>query len=110
MIPLDLGFRSIEFRRSTGIDPNFAIGKCSSTLRYLTHTTHINYSQLRVFEIRIEFRPFDFREFTRWLASTTGTIVPPVFHGFFLVVEDAHCPRLFGRVDERGAVNVGDKR
>ena len=39
--PSGLGFRSIEFKRSMGINPNIIIRQCSSTLQYLTHVTHI---------------------------------------------------------------------
>jgi hypothetical protein len=41
-----------------------------------------------------------------WLASAAGSITSPVFHKFVLVVDDAHCPGLFGRVDERGALMI----
>ena len=40
--PSGLGFRSIEFHRCTGINPNIIIRECSSTLQYLTHITHIS--------------------------------------------------------------------
>ena len=42
--PSGFGFRSIEFRRSMGIDPNIIIQRCSSTLQYLTHITHFSRS------------------------------------------------------------------
>jgi hypothetical protein len=40
--PSGLSFRSIEFYRCTGIDPNILIRECSSTLQHLTHITHIS--------------------------------------------------------------------
>lgn len=43
-----------------------------------------------------------------WLASTTGTIASPEFHRFVLVVEDAHCPKLFGRHHEQSALKLVD--
>ena len=41
-LPSGLGFRSIEFSRCTGINPNIIIRECSSTLEHLTHVTHIS--------------------------------------------------------------------
>jgi hypothetical protein len=40
--PSGLGFRSIQFDRCTGINPNIIIRECSSTLEHLTHITHIS--------------------------------------------------------------------
>lgn len=66
-------------------------------------------SQLRAIEIHIEFSPFNFHGFTTWLASTAGTITSPRFHRFILVIEDAHCPKLFGRADGREALKLVDQ-
>lgn len=44
-----------------------------------------------------------------WLASTTGTITSSGFHKFVLVVDDAHCPRLFGRPEDRDALRLVDQ-
>jgi len=117
--PSGLGFRSIEFHHCTGINPNIIIQECSSTLQYLTHTTHINHalpgfdlsacSQLRVFEIRIDFTPFNFYGLMMWLALTIHTIASPGFHKFVLVVEDARCPGLFERADGRDALRLVDQ-
>lgn len=62
-----------------------------------------------MFEIRIEFTPFNFHELMMWLAATTGTITSPGFHSFVLVVDDAHCPSLFGRADELEASRLVDQ-
>ena len=43
-----------------------------------------------------------------WLVSTTGTITSHGFHKFILVVEDAHCPRLFARADHFGIFDERD--
>ena len=40
-LPSGLRFRSIEFHRCTGIDPNIVIRECSSTIQHLTHITHV---------------------------------------------------------------------
>lgn len=66
-------------------------------------------SQLQVFEVRIEFTPTNFHEFILWLTSTMGTITSPEFQRFVLVVEDAHCPRLFARFEERVALRLADQ-
>ena len=43
-LPSGLRFRSIEFHRCTGIDPNIIIRECSSTIEHLIHVTHIGES------------------------------------------------------------------
>jgi hypothetical protein len=43
------------------------------------------------------------------VGSTTGTITSPRFHSFVLVVDEAHCPRLFERADELDALKLVDQ-
>ncbi|KAF9785542.1 hypothetical protein BJ322DRAFT_837976 [Thelephora terrestris] len=65
-------------------------------------------SHLQVFEVRIEFTLFHFHEFTMWLVLTIGTIASPEFHSIVLVVQDAHCPKLFGEHHPQSALSLVD--